>query len=323
MPRNRVVESIDDLPGVGEANLAKIRASRFNTLDAIATADPNVFAEETDIGEETTLKVIAAAKKATDRADFMSAKDLDDKRLNINHITTGSQSLDKMLGGGIETQAITEIWGRFSSGKSQLAFQLSVNVQKPIGQGGLGGKALFFDSENTFRPSRIRSMARAQGLNEEETLKNIIYSRIYNSTFQISSLEQAERLLKKENVKLIVVDSLLALFRSEYVGRETLAERQQKINVYMHNLQRISDAHDLAILVTNQVTSQPDAMYAHDPFAPVGGNVVAHNSTYRVGLRRGKGEIRIAKMIDSPEHPDQEAIFLCTEEGIKDVQNAQ
>jgi DNA repair protein RadA len=321
MARTKTIESIEDLPGVGDANLAKIKASRFNSLDAIATADPNVFSEETGIGEETTLKVIDAAKKATNREDFISGKDLEDKRSKIQRISTGSAALDKMLNGGVETQAITSVYGRFGSGKTQLAFQLSVNVQKPVEQGGLGGKMVFFDTEDTFRPSRIRSMARGQGVNEDEALKNIIYSRIYNSTFQTSILEKVEKIVQKENIKLIVVDSLLALFRSEYVGRETLAERQQKINVYMHNLHRISDAYNLAVFVTNQVISQPDAMYAHDPYAPIGGNVVSHGVTYSLALRRSKGELRIAKMIDSPEHPDQEALFLCTEAGIKDVVN--
>jgi DNA repair protein RadA len=318
MPKTKNIETIDDLPGIGDANATKLKASRFNDLDAIATADPNVLNEETGVGLETCMKIIEAARKSTGRQESQTAFEFEEKRLGVKHITTGSKNLDTMLNGGIETQAITEVAAKFGSSKTQMAFQLSVNVQLPIEKGGLGGKIVYYDSEGTFRPKRIRDMAIAKGLNPDEVLKNIIYCRVYNSTFQLKMLENVEKVLKKENVKLIVVDSLMALFRSEYVGRETLAERQQKVNAYMHELHRVSDAYNLAVFITNQVTAMPDAMYAHDPISPIGGNIVAHSSTYRILLRRSKAELRIAKMIDSPEHPDQEVVFTCTDNGIGD-----
>lgn len=319
MPKEKQITSIDDLPGVGDATLAKLKASRFGNLDAIATADPQILTEECALGEETAQKIVESARKATGRLDFVTGLEQEDKRKNVSCITTGSKALDKMLGGGIETQSITVMHGKYGSGKSQLAFQLSVNVQLPKDKGGLEGCALFVDSEDTFRSKRIRDMAKGVGLNEEEALKNIIYCRVYNSLHQIKLLEDSEKLIQKKNVKLIVVDSLMALFRSEYVGRETLAERQQKVNVYLHNLHRISDAYNVAVYVTNQVTAMPDAMYANNPISPIGGNIVAHSVTYSIALRRAKEEIRIAKMIDSPEHPDQEVRFLCTDDGIRDV----
>jgi DNA repair protein RadA len=201
---------------------------------------------------------------------------------------------------------------------SQIAHQLSVNVQLPKDKGGLGGKAVFVDTESTFRPERIVDMATAKGIDPQEALKNIYMARAYNSDHQIVLVEKAEEIIKKENIKLIIVDSLTASFRSDYTGRGELASRQQKLNRHLHKLQRLADVYNIAVYITNQVMARPDIMFG-DPTAPIGGHVLGHQSTYRVYLRKSKEDKRIAKLIDSPCLPEAETVFRVTKEGITDA----
>ncbi len=223
------------------------------------------------------------------------------------------------MGGGIDTQAITELFGKFGSGKTQLGHQLSVNVQLPKKEGGLDGTAIFIDTENTFRPERIQQMASALGLDPNETLKNIHVARAYNSDHQMLLAEKAAELANEYGTRLVVIDSLTAHFRAEYVGRGTLAERQQKLNRLLHILQRrLSDPYNIAVVVTNQVMARPDIVFG-DPTTPIGGHIVGHTATYRIYLRKGKGDKRIARLIDSPSLPEGECVFEVTTDGIKDV----
>jgi DNA repair protein RadA len=249
---------------------------------------------------------------------FKSAEDVWEHRKNIAKITTGSQELDDLLGGGIETGSVSEFFGEFRTGKTQIMHQLCVNVQLPREQGGIEGNALYIDTEGTFRPERIIQMSEARDLDYKEVLKNIIFGRAYNSDHQILLIKEAANLIKEKNVKLIIVDSLIGHFRSEYIGRGTLASRQQIINSHLHDLLRLCDIYpELGVVVSNQVQAKPDVFYGN-PLRATGGNVVAHGSTIRVYLRKGKGEQRIAKIVDAPHLPEGEAVFSITGNGISD-----
>nr|5QUL_A Chain A, RadA [Pyrococcus furiosus]5QUL_B Chain B, RadA [Pyrococcus furiosus] len=224
----------------------------------------------------------------------------------IGRISTGSKSLDKLLGGGIETQAITEVFGEFGSGKTQLAHTLAVMVQLPPEEGGLNGSVMWIDTENTFRPERIREIAQNRGLDPDEVLKHIAYARAFNSNHQMLLVQQAEDMIKEllntdRPVKLLIVDSLTSHFRSEYA----LAERQQKLAKHLADLHRLANLYDIAVFVTNQVQAN-------------GGHILAHSATLRVYLRKGKGGKRIARLIDAPHLPEGEAVFSITEKGIED-----
>ena len=312
------IVAIEDLPGIGDATAAKLKDAGYDSLESIAYAMPSELVEVAGIGEGTAIKAINAARDALEMG-YESGDVMLERRKNIGRITTGSKELDALLGSGIESQAITEAFGRYSSSKTQLAFQLAVNVQLPKEKGGLEGSVLFIDSENTFRPERITQMAQAKNLDPETVLKNIFVGRSYNSDHQMLLVEKAEDLIKKNNVKLIIVDSLTSAFRSDYAGRGELAERQQKLNKHLHMLQKLADMYNLAVYVTNQVMDRPDILFG-DPTAPVGGNVLAHFSTYRLYLRRSKEDRRIAKLVDSPNLPDGECVFRVTPEGIADVE---
>jgi DNA repair protein RadA len=311
------ISSIEDLPGVGEKTLEKLKEAGYIDLMAIAAASPQELSE-IGLGEQTAAKIIEIARKSLD-IGFETAADVYERRKQVVKLTTGSKALDGLLGGGIETQAVTEFHGGFGCGKTQVGFQLAVNVQLEPEQGGLGGACLFIDAEATFRPERIKQIAEALGLDANKVLKNIIYPRAYNSDHQMVLVEKAPEVIKENNVKLIVVDSVTSHFRAEYTGRGELASRQQKLNRHLHALQRLADVYNLAVYITNQVMARPDVLFG-DPTAPVGGHVLGHFSTHRIYLRKSKANTRIARVIDSPHLPEGEAIFAITEEGIRDVE---
>ncbi|MCX8200138.1 MAG: DNA repair and recombination protein RadA [Candidatus Micrarchaeota archaeon] len=308
---------LEDLPGIGKATAEKLRSAGYDSFEKIAAASAHELSTIADMGVETAKKAIAAARDALDMG-FESADVILERRKTIARISTGSKELDKLLGGGIETQAITEFYGKFSSGKSQVGFQLAVNVQLPPEEGGLGGGCLFIDTESTFRPERIVQMAEAKNMDPQSVLKNIYVARAVNSDHQVLLADKAADIIKEKNIKLIVVDSMMSQFRSDYTGRGALGERQQKLNKHLHQLQKLADMYNIAIYITNQVMDKPDILFG-DPTAPIGGHVLAHNATYRVYLRKGKNEKRIARLVDSPNLPEGEAIFGVTENGVEDV----
>jgi len=311
------VDAVKKLPGVGEATLKKLIKAGFSSLESIAYTPPSIIQAESGLGDKTTAKLVKASMEKLD-IGFKSAEDVWEVRKNIARITTGSQELDNLFGGGIETGCVVEFFGEFRTGKTQIAHQLCVNVQLPREDGGLNGNALYIDTEGTFRPERIIQMAEGLDLDHKKVLKNIVFGRAYNSDHQMLLIKEASNLIKEKNIKLVIVDSLIGHFRSEYVGRGTLANRQQTINVHLHDLLRLTDIFpELCVIVTNQVQSKPDVFYGN-PTVAAGGNIVAHGSTIRIYLRKGKGEQRVAKMIDAPHLPEGEAVFSITENGIID-----
>jgi DNA repair protein RadA len=317
-PKKKVM-SIEDLPGVGPATIEKLEQAGFADLLQIAVATPGEIVGATEMSEATAKKIIAIARQNLDMG-FESGEDMLHRRERVMRTTTGSKELDKLLGGGVETGAITEAFGQYGSGKSQLAHTLAVRVQLPADKGGCDGMAVFIDTEGTFRPERIIQIAQGLGLDKDEVLRKIKVARAYNSDHQALLSEKVEDLIKNQGlpIKLLIVDSLTAHFRAEYVGRGTLADRQQKINKHMHTLARLATLHNVAIYVTNQVMAKPE-MFFGDPTEAIGGHIVGHNSTYRLYLRRGKKGTRVAKMIDSPCQAESEAVFMLDEVGVKDA----
>ena len=315
------VQSLDQLPGVGPATIEKLNNAGYADLMSIAVATPGELVGAAEMSEATAKKVIAIAR-ANLEMNFESGEVMLEKREQIIKITTGSKNLDILFGGGVESGAITEAYGQYGSGKSQLAHVLAVRCSLPVESGGSGGVAVFIDTEGTFRPERIIQIVKGidPDMDPAEFLKNIKVARAFNSDHQMLLAEKIEDLIKKQgvDVKLIIVDSLTSHFRAEYIGRGTLAERQQKLNKHMHALIKIADRYNVAVYVTNQVMSKPD-MFFGDPTQAIGGHVVGHNSTYRVYLRRGKKGSRVAKMIDAPNLAEDEAIFMIEEAGIKDA----
>jgi len=317
LPAEEKYERLEDLPGVGPATAQKLRELGFNTVESLATAAIKEL-EPAGIGEKKALDVIRAAR-STLSLTFIRADELLKMRQNVLRLTSGSKAIDEILGGGLETQTITEFYGEYGSGKSQFCHQMCVNVQLPIERGGLNGGALYIDTENTFRTERIVQMSQHLGLSPEGVVKNIVFAEAYTSDHQMFLLENADKIVKENNIRLIVVDSLTAHFRSEYLGREMLAERQQKLNKHMHRLIRLARAFNAVAVVTNQVMAKPDVFFG-DAVHPVGGHIVAHTSHTRVFLRKSsRGPTRIARLVSSPYLPEGERVFKVTENGVEDI----
>ena len=228
---------LEDLSGVGPATAEKLREAGFASVEALAVASPAQLAACADVGESTAAKIIASARAAADIGGFETGDQVMERRKLVGKVTTGSETFDALMGGGFETQSIVEMYGEFGSGKTQVAHQAAVNVQLPEEEGGLNGSVVIIDTENTFRPERIAQMVEGLPASDrprepEEFLRNIHVARAYNSNHQIllaeSALDLAEKLKKSgKPVRLLIVDSLTAHFRAEYVGRGTLADRSR------------------------------------------------------------------------------------------------
>lgn len=316
---------ITDLPGIGSVLAKKLHEAGYNTLPTIATASIGELMTLGNLGEKTTKRIIQAAREKLDYG-FITADVILETRRNMLRATTGADSLDDLLNGGIETGSITELYGEYRTGKTQLAHQLCVTSQLSPSQGGINKdeeesiSCIYIDTEGTFRPERIVSMAKRFGndLDVKSVLQHIFHGRAYNSDHQMVLAEKAIQDASSKNIKIVVVDSLIAHFRAEYVGRGTLAARQQKLNQHLHTLLKLAEVANLAVIVTNQVHSQPD-MFFGDPTAPVGGHILAHVSHTRIYLRKSKGERRIARIVDSPLLPESETVFAITKDGIVDI----
>ncbi len=315
---------LDSLEGVGPVTTKKLTDAGIHNIMDLLVRGPVDVAEITGMDKETAEKIVNKSRQQLVEEgliakDFVSATEIYKRRQDIGKISTGTSCLDLLFDGGIETQALTEVYGEFGSGKTQFCHTMCVNVQKPKEEGGLDGGVLYIDTENTFRPERIVTIAKVQNLDPEKVLERIIVARAYNSAHQILILQEAGPVIEENNIKLVIVDSAVGLFRAEYLGRGTLSERQQKLNKFVHLLVRTAETYNCAALATNQVMSSPDTFFG-DPTRPIGGNVVAHTSTYRVYFKKS-GKKRIARMVDSPHHPESEVIFTLTEAGVSDPED--
>ncbi|ELY64032.1 DNA repair and recombination protein RadA [Natronococcus jeotgali] len=336
---------LESLPGVGPATADKLHEAGFDSFQSLAVASPSELSNTADVGESTSADIVRAARDAADVGGFETGSAVLERRNEIGKLSWHIDEVDDLLGGGIETQSITEVYGEFGSGKSQVTHQMAVNVQLPKEVGGLHGRAMFIDSEDTFRPERIDDMVR--GLPDEvieatledreiegtpgdeatmddlvdDILDKIHVAKAFNSNHQMLLAEKAKELAGEHEeaeypVRLLAVDSLTAHFRAEYVGRGELAERQQKLNKHLHDIDKVGNLYNTAVIVTNQVASNPDSFFG-DPTQPIGGNILGHKSTFRIYLRKSKGNKRIVRLVDAPNLADGEAVMRVEDGGLK------
>ena len=336
---------LESLPGVGPATADKLHEAGFDSFQSLAVASPSELSNTADVGESTAADIVSAARDAADVGGFETGSTVLERRNQIGKLTWHIDEVDDLLGGGIETQSITEVYGEFGSGKSQVTHQMAVNVQLPHEVGGLHGSTIFIDSEDTFRPERIDDMVRGLpdeaidaaledreiegSAGDEEAVDELVASilekihvaKAFNSNHQMLLAEKAKEIASEHEdseypVRLLCVDSLTAHFRAEYVGRGNLANRQQKLNKHLHDIDKVGNLYNAAVIVTNQVTSNPDAFFG-DPTKPIGGNILGHKSTFRMYLRKSKGDKRIVKLVDAPNLADGEAVMRVQDEGLK------
>ena len=313
---------IQDIEGIGPTTAKKLReAGIFSVMDlAVATVED--LAVDINASKESAASFIMAAQKLLRESDvlekeFITADTALKKRRSLLRCSTGSSMLDDLFLGGIETQAVTELYGEFGSGKSQICHTMCITAGQPVESGGLNSGVIYIDTEGTFRPERLEQISSSRNIDPVRALQNVAVCKVYNSAHLELIVKNLGKYIDDYKAKLVVVDSIISLHRAEFSGRGTLADRQQRLNSIMHKLLRISEIYNVAIIVTNQVQSAPDTFFG-DPTKPTGGNVIGHASTYRVYLRKS-GENRIAKMIDSPYHPYSEVRFTINEKGTDNL----
>ena len=291
--------------------------SGYHTVESVAYATMRALSSVRGITEQKAENLLKAAAKLVPMG-FTTASEVHQTRQEIVRLSTGSVEFDKLLMGGIETGSITEMFGEFRTGKTQICHQLCVTCQLPVDQGGAEGKAMYIDTEGTFRPERLVDIAERYGLIGQDVLDNVAYARAHNSDHQTKLLMNAAAMMSEERYALIVVDSATALYRTDYSGRGELADRQMHLARFLRALQRIADEFGVAVVITNQVVAQVDGAMFADPRKPIGGHIMAHASTTRLYLRKGKGEARVCKIYDSPNLPEAEVSFTINKDGIGD-----
>jgi DNA repair protein RadA len=314
---------IQDIEGIGPSTTKKLREAGIVSVMDLAVASVEDLAVDINSTKDSAASFIMAAQKLLRESnilekEFITADTALKKRRSLLRCSTGSGALDDLFLGGIETQAVTEFYGEFGSGKSQICHTLCITAGQPIESGGLNSGVIYIDTEGTFRPERLEEIARARGLDPFSALKNVAVCKVYNSAHLELIVKNLGKYVDDYKSKLIIIDSIISLHRAEFSGRGTLADRQQRLNGIMHKLLRISEIYNVAVIVTNQVQSAPDTFFG-DPTKPTGGNVIGHASTYRVYLKKS-GENRIARMIDSPYHPYGDVRFTVNEKGVDDLE---
>ncbi|XP_014219173.1 DNA repair protein RAD51 homolog 1 [Copidosoma floridanum] len=317
------VKAIKSLEGNGitASDIKKLEEAGFYTVESVAYTPKKVLMTIKGISEGKADKIILEASKLVTMG-FKTAAEVHMIRANIVYITTGSAELDRLLGGGIETGSITEIFGEFRTGKSQLCHTLAVNCQLPVDMGGAEAKCIYIDTEGTFRPERLIAVAERYNISGDNVLDNVATARAYNSDHQTQLLIKASAMMAESRYGLLIVDSATALYRTDFAGRGELAARQMHLARFLRLLLRLADEFGCAVVITNQVVATVDgasSMFGSDTKKPIGGNIIAHASTTRLYLRKGRGETRICKIYDSPCLPESEATFAINPDGIGDV----
>ena len=314
---------IQDIEGIGPTTARKLKEAGIVSVMDLAVTSADELAVEINASKESAAAFIIAAQKLLRDSnvlekEFITADAALEKRRSMLRCSTGSGALDDLLLGGIETQAVTEFYGEFGSGKSQICHTLCATARQPVESGGLDANTIYIDTEGTFRPERVQEIARSRGYDSTQILKSIAVCKVYNSSHLELIIKNLGKYVDDFKAKLVVIDSVISLHRAEFAGRGTLADRQQRLNSMLHKIIRLSEIYNIAVVITNQVQSSPDTFFG-DPTKAAGGNVLGHASTYRIYLRKS-GENRIAKMIDSPYHPYSDVRFTVNERGSDDIE---
>ena len=311
------IELLQD-EGIQSADIKKLVEAGFNSLESVSYVPKKNLVVIKGLSEGKVDKIIKAVYDILQYKIQPSTIALQERK-KLTRITSGSKELDTLLGGGFESNSITELFGEFRTGKTQICHTLCVTCQLPKSDGGGEGKAIYIDTEGTFRPEKLASIAERFGLDPKETIENVYYARAYNSDHQNRLLMQVCALMCEHKFSLLVVDSATALYRTDYSGRAELSNRQMSLAKFLRNLQKIADEHKIAVVLTNQVVATVDgAGFGGNDKKPIGGHIMAHACQTRLYLRKGLKENRICKIYDSPSLPESEAMFSITNEGIDD-----
>mmetsp|Transcript_4188 Transcript_4188/g.4347 ORF Transcript_4188/g.4347 Transcript_4188/m.4347 type:complete len:343 (+) Transcript_4188:219-1247(+) len=318
----RKVEELENY-SVAKTDITKLKTGGFHTLESIAHNSMRRLAECKGLSEQKIQKFkdIIKANELV-QMGFQTAATRLTQQNEMIKISTGSSDLDALLGGGIETGSLTEIFGEFRTGKTQMMHTLACMAQRPLDQGGAEGRVIYIDTEGTFRPLKLTAIAERFDMNPEEVLDNVICARAHNSEQQMELLQEAAALMSDSRFALLIVDSATNLYRTDYNGRGELSERQMQLGQFLRQLTRLTEEFGIAVVLTNQVVSDPGGMsFAKDSTKPIGGNIIAHASTTRLKFKKGRGDNRVCMVYDSPNLPECECGFSLGPTGIENAKD--
>ena len=311
-------EDLQYLKSMTPKTLKLLLEEGITSLKRLANCPVDEIAKIEGISDNKARAIIYEAREKLGMCEFIPVDQIDE---HYEWFTTGSEAVDRLMAGGISTGRITELFGGFKSGKTNTVNTLCVTAQLPKAERGLDGDVIYIDTEGTFSKGKIARIARRFGIDPAKALARIHLAKVFSADHQLQMIEQCERLMGRHPVRLIVVDSLMALLRNEYVGIGALAPRQAKLNRIIHLLSQLAEAHNLAVVLTNQVVTKMAGQVAYED--AVGGNIVSHGCHFRYRLR-AKGASynetleRYITVVDSVDLAPGTATFCITEAGIAD-----
>jgi len=310
--------SIQQLEGVGTVTTKKLEAFGVTSIFDICVRGSKEISEITGVAKAKSDQWVFQCQKILEdnkliRSTDMGVIELMEYQENYPLLSVKCEEIDNLLGGGVKPECTYEVYGAFGSGKTQFSNSLTVEAIRAE------KNVVWVDCEDTFRPKRLVEIMMAKGYIEdkseaEEYLKRITYYYCPNTEQLMGCVNSLSKILLEKKPRLVVFDGAIGQFREEYLGRGTLSERQNQIARLMTHLKNISFYFYCTVLFTNQVQSDPAVMFG-DPIKPIGGNIVGHASTYRIYFKKS-GKKRIARMVDSPEHPQSDAEFILNAKGI-------
>jgi len=306
--------------GINSSDIKKLIEAGYNSLESLSYNPKKNLVLIKGLSEAKIDKIIKVVEDILKYGIKPSSYALEERK-KLVRITSGSKELDTLLGGGFESNSITELFGEFRTGKTQICHTLCVTCQLPRNEGGGEGKAIYIDTEGTFRPEKLAPIAERFGLDPKQVIENVFYARAYNSDHQNRLLLQVCALMCEQKFSLLIVDSATALYRTDYTGRGELSNRQMSLAKFLRNLQKIADEHKIVVVITNQVVATVDGnAFGGNDKKPIGGHIMAHACQTRLYLKKGLKQNRICKIYDSPSLPESEATYSITDRGIDDPQ---
>lgn len=313
-----IIKEFQTIEAVGPATAEKLFEGGFYSILDIGASSPSNLSDRASIGVDSASKIIANAMKIVDLGEFSTGIELYEREKDISKLSTGAESLDNLIGGGMVPGNITEMSAPNGIGKTQLGYTLAVMATRPYEEGGLDTDVIFIDTENTYKPGRMYMIAEARGYDPVETLGRVHVIQANNSAHQVLIMEKVRRLSAElGGVRLLIVDSVISHFRAEYIGRGTLSDRQGQLGTHLNDLLSFARANNSVVYVTNQVQARPDAFFG-DPNIATGGNVMGHFNAYRLYMRRGKAGKRVVRLNKAPDRGEGECVVELTEQGVTD-----
>ena len=314
--------SVTQLEGVGAMTEKKLTEFGVSSIIDICIRGAAEVAEITGVAKSKADNWVFKSQKILEEAGLIRRTDMGTVELleyqeNYDTLPCKCDDIDKLISGGVKPEAIYEVYGEFGSGKTQFCNSLTVeaiNAEKNV---------IWIDCEDTFRPQRIIEILKAREYVEDreealQYLERISYYYTPNTEQLMGTINSLSSILAEKKPRVIILDGAVGQFREEFLGRGTLAARQNQIARMMTHLKNISFYFRTTIIFTNQVQSDPAVMFG-DPIKPIGGNIVGHASTYRIYFKKA-GKKRIARMVDSPEHPMADAEFLLNNKGVDNLE---